>query len=114
VRLRPAKAWFDSLIVDCLAGDDGAAVRGLLSDPRAELRAYVDQDAMGAALWGSAQPGALRSFAWMHQVWRLLTAECWLRSQASGDVLTRLPGGLTPAPARVRLQRAPEASGQLV
>jgi hypothetical protein len=26
--------------------------------------------------------GAANQFSWMYQVWRLVTAECWLRSQA--------------------------------
>jgi asparagine synthase (glutamine-hydrolysing) len=85
VRLRPAKAWFDSLITDCLAGADGPAVRGLLCDRRAELRAYVDQDVLRRALFdgkSAMQPG---TFAWMHQTWRLLTAECWLRREAGGE-----------------------------
>ncbi len=29
VRLRPEKAWFDSMIIDCLTGPDGAAARSL-------------------------------------------------------------------------------------
>jgi len=33
VRLRPQKAWFDSVIVDTLAGPDGKAIRGLLTGP---------------------------------------------------------------------------------
>ena len=82
VRLRPEKALFDSLLLDCLAGDDGAA-HALLTDPRAELGAYVDLQAMTGALFDTNAEGR-RSFRWMWQVWRLLTVECWLRSQASG------------------------------
>ncbi len=78
VRLRPQKALFDSVLVDSLAGPDQAALRQLLSDPGAELRAYVDLDAMRSALFDGAEP----SFRWMWQVWRLLSAECWLRQQA--------------------------------
>jgi len=78
VRLRPEKALFDSLLLDTLAGTDGTAVRTLLSDPHAELAAYVDLDAMRSTLFSSAD----RSFRWMWQVWRLASAECWLRQQA--------------------------------
>ncbi len=85
VRLRPEKALFDSLMLDTLAGADDAAVRLLLCDPSAELAAYVDLRAMRDALFGDAQ----RSFRWMWQVWRLSSAECWLRAQAgSSDALT--------------------------
>jgi asparagine synthase (glutamine-hydrolysing) len=80
VRLRPEKALFDSLLLDTLAGTDDTAVRALLCDPRAELAAYVDLQAMRAALFN----GGERSFRWMWQVWRLASAECWLRAQA-GD-----------------------------
>jgi hypothetical protein len=83
VRLRPGKALFDAVLVESLAGMDDAAARALLLDPHAELRAYIDLEAMRRALYGSAGPGE-RSFRWMWQVWRLLTAECWLRSQAGG------------------------------
>jgi asparagine synthase (glutamine-hydrolysing) len=80
VRLRPEKALFDSLLLDTLDGADGAAARALLTDPRAELAAYVDLEAMRTALFS----GSERSFRWMWQVWRLASAECWLRQQAGG------------------------------
>lgn len=82
VRLRPGKARFESLVVDSLAGPDRATVHALLEDPKAELRAYVDLDGVQRALL--AQPGsqAPDPFRWMWQVWRLATAECWLRAQS--------------------------------
>jgi asparagine synthase (glutamine-hydrolysing) len=80
VRLRPQKALFDSLLLDTLTGADGAATRALLSDPHAELAAYVDLEEMRSALFS----GSERSFRWMWQVWRLTSAECWLRQQAGG------------------------------
>lgn len=82
VRLRPEKARFDSLLVDCLRGPDGQAVRGLLSAPDMELAAYVERDAVRDALFGSQALARGNEFRWMWQVWRLLTMECWLRSQA--------------------------------
>jgi Asparagine synthase. len=83
VRLRPGKAWFDPLIVDCLVGADGAAVRRILLSPDAELRAYLDQDEMRRALFDTDNRLDSEPFRWMWQVWRLLTAELWLRAQAS-------------------------------
>jgi asparagine synthase (glutamine-hydrolysing) len=106
VRLRPAKAWFDSLIVDCLTGADGVAVRRLLTDPHAELRAYVDQRAMQADLFDTRSTEAARGFGWMHQVWRLLTMECWLRSEATGGRRPTLTGGLATTRPRVVLKPA--------
>jgi asparagine synthase (glutamine-hydrolysing) len=102
VRLRPAKAWFDSLIVDCLNGADGAAVRRLITDPQAELRAYVEPEGIREALFDRGPSDASGAFQWMHQVWRLVTAECWLRAQ--GDPSGRwLPDGVRPSPARVSI-----------
>jgi asparagine synthase (glutamine-hydrolysing) len=82
VRLRTEKALFDSLLVDALTGPDGAAVRTLLSNPRAELAAYVNLEDVRRTLLDGG-PGATHNpFRWMYQVWRLVTAECWLRTQA--------------------------------
>jgi asparagine synthase (glutamine-hydrolysing) len=103
VRLRPGKALFDSLLLDCLAGADGARAQTLLTDPQAELGAYVDLPSLHSALFGS---GTERSFRWMWQLWRLLNAEFWLRSQ-TGDSLDVLAWPLS-AP-RVKMRNA--ASG---
>ncbi len=90
VRLRPQKALFDSLIIDSLSGSDGANVRELLCDPGAELRAYVDQRAMERALFETPELDPRTPFQRMWQVWRLATAEYWLRAQRGGDELERL------------------------
>ncbi|HEX4838403.1 MAG TPA: asparagine synthase-related protein [Solirubrobacteraceae bacterium] len=103
VRLRPAKAWFDSLIVDCLTGPDGAAVHALLCDPRAELRAYVELDGVREVLLQGDYERAGGPFRWMHQTWRLVTAECWLRAQADPG-RDPLPRDLKLSAASVRLQ----------
>jgi asparagine synthase (glutamine-hydrolysing) len=86
VRLRRHKALFDSLIVDSLLGVDGASVRALLAGPSAEIRAFVDMDAAERALLAGGQR---RPFQATQYVWRLLTAECWLKAQAdpAADVL---------------------------
>jgi asparagine synthase (glutamine-hydrolysing) len=105
VRLRQAKAWFDSLIVDCLEGPDGAAVRQLLTDPGAELRAYLEPDGVRCVLFADGSRERPDPFQWMHQVWRLVTAECWLRAQAD-PAGWRLPAGLTASPARIDLDSA--------
>ncbi len=105
VRLRPGKAWFDSLIVDCLVRADGAAVRRILLDPGAELRAYLDQDEMKRALFDTDNRLDSEPFRWMWQVWRLLTAELWLRAQASP--VPELGLRPTLSDAQVSLQASP-------
>jgi asparagine synthase (glutamine-hydrolysing) len=102
IRLRPAKAWFDSLIIDCLHGSDGAAIRRLLTDPRAELRAHVDLEVVREHLLDNPPTQGPEAFRSMHQLWRLITAECWLRVQEDPS-RPRLPRGLEPSAARVHV-----------
>jgi asparagine synthase (glutamine-hydrolysing) len=82
VRLRPRKALFDSLLIDCLTGPDRPAIWELLTDPRAELGAYVDLRQVRTTLLDGDRQLREQPFLWMWQVWRLVTAECWLRAQA--------------------------------
>jgi asparagine synthase (glutamine-hydrolysing) len=90
VRLRNRKALFDSLILDSLMGSDGAAVRAILSDPRAELASFVDLHAVRHSLL-DGHGGSPATFASAQYLWRLVTAELWLREQAGrhGDLLSR-------------------------
>jgi asparagine synthase (glutamine-hydrolysing) len=83
VRLRPAKAHFESLIADCLAGPDDAAIRALLLDPGARLGEYVDRRRLARDLvdGGAVERG---SFRWMWLMWRSVTAELWLRGEEGG------------------------------
>ncbi len=81
VRLRPEKHFFDSVVRESLVGDDAPAVRRLLCDPSAEVRAYVRPDSLGELLEGAPPSGHPDSNGWMAQIWRLLTIECWLRFQ---------------------------------
>lgn len=103
VRLRPQKALFDSVLVDCLDGADGAAVRRLLSDPRAELRAYVDHDALTYTLFEDPSFRRAQPFGWTWQLWRLTTAECWLRLQ-DGTGRGVLGAGLDASGPRLALR----------
>jgi asparagine synthase (glutamine-hydrolysing) len=95
VRRRPQKALFDSLLVECLDGRDGAIIRRLLKDRDCELRAYVDMAKLERALFDDARLKRERPFQWMWQVWRLVNAECWLRAQAGVEI------GVTASTARV-------------
>ena len=111
VRLRPEKALFDSVLIDSLAGPDGMAVRRLLTDPGTELRAYVDLGDLKRDLFDTDRHLREQPFQWMWQVWRLSTAECWLRAQADpgGEAL---PNGLKASAARVNLKPASSAAAQ--
>jgi asparagine synthetase B (glutamine-hydrolysing) len=82
VRLRPAKSSFDQLFHGLLAGGDLPVVRTLLDAGTAELRAFVDLRAVHAELLAGEPPtDRLWRQRWAIRVWRLLTAECWLRMQ---------------------------------
>jgi asparagine synthase (glutamine-hydrolysing) len=89
VRLRPQKALFESLIVSAMRGPDGAAIEAILTAPEAEIGAYVDSERMQSALFGTGAVRKEDEFRWMWQVWRLLTAEVWLRSLRAGDGLLK-------------------------
>jgi asparagine synthase (glutamine-hydrolysing) len=104
VRLRPQKALFESLIVSCLSGPDGAAVREILLAPEAEIGAFVDRRRMVATLFADERGLREDPFRWMWQVWRLLGAELWLRSLSVGNGLPeRLTASSSP---RVEIRAA--------
>lgn len=87
VRLRPQKALFESLVAAAMRGPDSAAIQAILTAPDAEIGAYVDRGRMQAALFGTEAVRKEDEFRWMWQVWRLLTAEVWLRSLSAGNPL---------------------------
>ena len=92
VRLRPSKSTFDALFHDAMAGPDLAVARAVLEPGRAEVGAYVDLDLVGRRLLASPPPPGER-LQWALELWRLLTAECWLRLAAGGS------GAAAPWPA---------------
>lgn len=102
VRLRPQKALFESLIVATLRGPDRAAVEQILTAPGAEIGAYVDRERMKAALFGTEAAAVKDEFRWMWQVWRLLTAEVWLRSLAAANGLVEPKAALSQPRVEVR------------
>jgi asparagine synthetase B (glutamine-hydrolysing) len=83
VRLRPAKAWFDSLIADCLTGPDGPVLARMLTGPDARVRDYLSVGPVEGALRALRTARGVPRFAAMHLTWRALTAECFLRLQES-------------------------------
>jgi asparagine synthase (glutamine-hydrolysing) len=82
VRMRAGKAWFDSLVIDSLAGADAGPLRALLCERGAELAAYVDMERVSSMVCDGPPPHGTARFQWMHLTWRLLSAECWLRALA--------------------------------
>lgn len=102
VRLRPQKALFESLIVSAMRGPDAAGIAEILTAPGAEIGAYVDRERMTSALFGTGSVGERDEFRWMWQVWRLLTAEVWLRSLAAGNRFAEPNTPLSEARVEVR------------
>jgi asparagine synthase (glutamine-hydrolysing) len=101
VRLRPRKALFDSLLLDSLHESDGALVRELLTSPGAQIRAYVDVEGMRSQLLDSPKARSSAPFRSMHRLWRLLSAECWLRAQTDPQAPILPP---RPAPSGVEVE----------
>lgn len=81
VRRRTEKSSFDAPFQQSLTRELNPISR-LLCDPQCELRAYVDVETVRNEVLG--RPGrqfALGGRAWALAVWRLVTAELWLRLQ---------------------------------
>jgi len=110
IRLRPGKAWFDSLIADCITGPDGVAIRVLLSGADARVSEYLAPGTAHCALQRLASGSGAPRFEAMHLLWRLLGIECWLRAQESGW-RAPLPAGLSAT--RIEFYRRSEASRAL-
>jgi asparagine synthase (glutamine-hydrolysing) len=85
VRMRRDKTYFDPLLADCVAGEDLRVVTQLLGAPDAEVLSVADRAGVRALTseWPSRHSAG--AVAWTRDVWRLATAECWLRSQADAS-----------------------------
>jgi asparagine synthase (glutamine-hydrolysing) len=108
IRLRGQKSYFTALFHDCLAGRDLNLIRELLDD-RAEVGAYVDLDAVGRQLLADPPAGGRRDRSWPWSVWRLITAECWLRSQRDGEFVAEALDACEPRPGDLALTAAASA-----
>lgn len=99
VRASDEKPFFNELLADALRGPDRHWLEQLLGDPRAEVGAYVDRDLLRPLVLSPAS-ARLRSPSWALDAWRLVTIECWLRSEAESDFARRLLDSreLGPAP----------------
>jgi asparagine synthase (glutamine-hydrolysing) len=84
VRRRPTKSTFDAVFHRSLVGPSWPSFVRLLSARDAEIRRYADAADVEAMLRGPAPPQGRR--AWSIALWRLATAECWLRAEAGADL----------------------------
>jgi asparagine synthase (glutamine-hydrolysing) len=83
IRTRRDKSYFNELFVDGISSTDRPALERLLGAPDAEVNAYVRPDVVRERLLDA--PPSRRGPAWAWALWRLATAECWLRFQSDPD-----------------------------
>jgi asparagine synthase (glutamine-hydrolysing) len=99
--MRPQKAWFDSLIADCITAEGTATIAALLAGRDSRVREYLRPAAPERALASlSAASGAPR-FEAMHLLWRAVGIECWLRSL---EGVPPLPSTIRASALRVRIE----------
>jgi asparagine synthase (glutamine-hydrolysing) len=87
VRERNAKSDFTPLLVAAMAGRDGDLLRAGLAQRDAPVRAYVSQGALDALLAGPGTGGTTRA---AHRLWRLGTADLWLRGRERPEYLAEV------------------------
>ena len=80
---RPTKSTFDAVFHRSLVGPSWPSFVRLLSARDAEIRRYTELPTSRNA----AGPAPRRADkAWSIALWRLATAECWLRAEAGADL----------------------------
>jgi asparagine synthase (glutamine-hydrolysing) len=111
VRMRGRKSYFDPLLIDCLAVNDRERLRRLLTARDAEVWSFADSAAIRSLVDGGPRghPGGERP--WLRDMWRLATAECWLRSQADRGFARRLLDR-SAAPRTEGREHAPRGRGR--
>jgi asparagine synthase (glutamine-hydrolysing) len=77
---RAGKSFFTPLLRNSLLRGELSLARSLVDSPAAEVRRFVNQQALGAQLDAIGSPGEAASLPLY--AWRLAMMECWLRSQA--------------------------------
>ena len=100
VRLRRGKSNFDALFHQILAGPELSAVKQLLDPRAARLGAYVDVGSLYRELLdGDPRSHPEGLMHWAIRVWRLATAELWLRHREDSELLARLDSELDLPPS---------------
>ena len=82
VRLRPDKSTFDAVFQRSLTGSEAPRIRWLLTDPTAELGHYADARGVANLLSAEGVSASGGGRRWALLVWRLATAELFLRHQS--------------------------------
>ena len=112
VRLRAGKTYFDATFYDAMAGHDRSAVRRMLLDPDAEIRAFVDPERLRSDLLDvDPREHPLGARFWMASAWRLATAESWLRAQRDPGFAQRALENWDLRAPSYELHEDPPASG---
>jgi asparagine synthase (glutamine-hydrolysing) len=104
VRLRQTKSDFDGPFHAALAGADAEIIAELLGGPDARTRAFVRPQAVARELLAGAPNDLGTRGAWGVQLWRLLTAELWLRALEDPAAVARLRDRALPK-AAIRVNR---------
>jgi hypothetical protein len=97
VRLRPGKSGFDAPFHAALAGPDLPVLRRLLGARDARTGAHVDRRRVAAELLDGPPSDPQARQWWALHLWRLGTAELWLRMQEDVQVLTLMRQDLDPS-----------------
>ncbi len=92
VRLNRRKANIGPFYLDLLTGPDSAIIRELLLDSRARVREFADAAWIERNVARSPSRTDPDWLTWTTVVWRLATAECWLRWLESRDFPDELLG----------------------
>jgi hypothetical protein len=106
VRQRTGKSNFMPVLAAQLASEDVAAAHTLLLGTDARIAAYTDAEGLASLLGGDRQIHADGPAHWTADVWRLLTAECWLRSLDDLSSLARTLHSAAPARTSFHLEAA--------
>jgi asparagine synthase (glutamine-hydrolysing) len=118
LRLRPWKTNLDAVFHHGLLETDRGLLQLLLADQAAEVNAYVDPELIRRELLDGPADGQSEQARAIY-LWRLATAECWLRFQSDPEAPARVLGSAQPArfeirdhPAAVRRSTTPASPPQ--
>ena len=104
VRLNRTKANIAPFYLDLMTGPDAAVMRELLLDPHARVREYADPGWIDRNVPRTPTRSEPDWLSWTTVIWRLATAECWLRwledKAFAGELLERDD---LPEPSAVRI-----------
>jgi len=102
VRLNRRKANIGPFYLDLMTGPDSAIMRELLLDPAARIRQYANPAWLDRNVPRAPTRSEPDWLVWATVVWRLATAECWLRwAEDEGFPETLLERDDLPHPAAV-------------